>query len=99
MTHGCRPRLTIVAMFKLANGWLGTSFLPEHAAVFLDHLQTGLARSQRSMADLDVQAGGYFEVGEDVENLIAARKPAMAFTLGGMGSAKTNFYNLSLIHI
>lgn len=78
---------------ELANGWLGTSFLPEHAAVFLDHLQTGLARSQRSMADLDVQAGGYFEVGEDVENLIAARKPAMAFTLGGMGSAKTNFYN------
>ena len=30
---------------------------------------------------------------DDVERLIAARKPAMAFTLGGMGSAKTNFYN------
>ena len=25
--------------------------------------------------------------------MIEARKPAMAFTLGGMGSAKTNFYN------
>ena len=30
---------------------------------------------------------------DDVERLIAARKPAMALTLGGMGSAKTNFYN------
>ena len=29
----------------------------------------------------------------DVEHMIEARKPAMAFTLGGMGSAKTNFYN------
>ena len=30
---------------------------------------------------------------DDVDRLIAERKPAMAFTLGGMGSAKTNFYN------
>lgn len=78
---------------ELANGWLGTSFLPEHAGVFLEHLKKGLAASNRSLDDLDVQAGGYFEVGEDVERLIAERKPAMAFTLGGMGSAKTNFYN------
>jgi len=78
---------------ELANGWLGTSFLPEHADVFLEHLKKGLTASNRSLDDLDVQAGGYFEVGEDVERLIAERKPAMAFTLGGMGSAKTNFYN------
>ena len=64
---------------ELADGWLGTSFVPEQSHVFL--------------ADIDIQTGGYFEMSDDVERLIAARKPAMAFTLGGMGSAKTNFYN------
>ncbi len=78
---------------ELANGWLGTSFIPEHADVFFDHLRAGAAKAGRSLQDLDIQAGGYFEVGENVEELIAARKPALAFTLGAMGSAKTNFYN------
>jgi F420-dependent oxidoreductase-like protein len=78
---------------ELADGWLGTSFIPEHADVFLDHLESGAAKAGRSLADLDIQAGGYFEIGDNVEQLIAARKPAMAFTLGAMGSAKTNFYN------
>ncbi len=78
---------------ELADGWLGTSFIPEHADVFFDPLAAGAARAGRSLSDLDIQAGGYFEVGEHVEALIAARKPALAFTLGAMGSAKTNFYN------
>ncbi len=78
---------------ELANGWLGTCYLPEHAHVFLDDIKAGARKTGRSIADLDIQAGGYFEVSEDVERLIAERKPAMAFTLGAMGSAKTNFYN------
>ena len=32
-------------------------------------------------------------LGDNVEALIAARKPAIAFAMGAMGSAKTNFYN------
>jgi F420-dependent oxidoreductase-like protein len=78
---------------ELADGWLGTSFLPEHADVFFDHLRAGAEKAGRTLADIDIQTGGYFEVGEDVERLINERKPAMAFTLGAMGSAKTNFYN------
>jgi alkanesulfonate monooxygenase SsuD/methylene tetrahydromethanopterin reductase-like flavin-dependent oxidoreductase (luciferase family) len=78
---------------ELADGWLGTSFIPEHADVFFDHLKAGAAKAGRSLSDIDIQAGGYLEVGENVEELIAARKPAMAFQLGAMGSAKTNFYN------
>jgi len=78
---------------ELANGWLGTCFLPEHADVFFGDLGAGASRAGRSLQDLDIQAGGYFEVGENVEQLITERKPAMAFTLGAMGSAKTNFYN------
>ncbi|NKB96968.1 MAG: LLM class flavin-dependent oxidoreductase [Pseudomonadales bacterium] len=78
---------------ELADGWLGTCYLPEHANVFLDDIKAGASKTGRSIGDLDIQAGGYFEVSEDVERLIAERKPAMAFTLGAMGSAKTNFYN------
>lgn len=78
---------------ELANGWLGTSFLPEHADVFFDHLEAGAKKAGRSLQDIDIQAGGYFEVSDDVEGLIKKLKPGMAFTLGGMGSAKTNFYN------
>lgn len=78
---------------ELANGWLGTCFLPEHADVFFNDLRAGADKAGRSLQDLDIQAGGYFEIGENVEQMIAARKPAMAFTLGAMGSPKTNFYN------
>ena len=78
---------------ELADGWLGTCFLPEQGNVFLDDLRLGAANAGRSLADIDIQTGGYFEMSDDVDRLIAERKPAMAFTLGGMGSAKTNFYN------
>ncbi len=78
---------------ELADGWLGTSFIPEAAEVFLERIRQGLKKSGRRMQDIDIQIGVGFEVGDDVERMIAARKPAMAFTLGGMGSAKTNFYN------
>ena len=78
---------------EVANGWLGTSFIPEHADVFFDHIKKGLDKAGRSWADIDIQVGGGFEVGDDVERMIEARKPGMAFQLGGMGSANTNFYN------
>ncbi len=78
---------------ELADGWLGTSFIPEAAEVFLKHIKKGLQKSHRSMQDIDIQIGGSFEIGDDLERMIASRKPAMAFTLGGMGSATTNFYN------
>src|SRR5213594_1706374 len=78
---------------EVADGWLGTSFMPEHARVFLDHLEAGAKRAGRSLADLDLQAGGAVAFGDDVERLIAARKPGLAFTLGAMGSRQHNFYN------
>jgi len=78
---------------ELASGWLGTSFIPEEADIFLDPLKRGLAKSGRTLSDIDVQVGGSLEIDDDVERLIEARRPAMAFTLGGMGSAQTNFYN------
>src|SRR5213593_3068915 len=44
---------------EIADGWLGTSFMPEHASVFLDHLAVGAKRAGRSLdaLDLHVSAG------------------------------------------
>jgi len=78
---------------EIADGWLGTSFMPEHARVFLDHIEAGARRVGRSLSALELHAGGHLAFGDDVERLIAARKPGLAFTLGAMGSRQHNFYN------
>jgi F420-dependent oxidoreductase-like protein len=78
---------------ELADGWLGTSFTPEHAEAHLAHLRRGAERAGRSLADLDIAVGGALAFTDDVERVVATLKPRMAFTLGAMGSAKTNFYN------
>jgi F420-dependent oxidoreductase-like protein len=76
-----------------ADGWLGTSFTPEHAAAHLDHIRRGAQSAGRKLADLDIQVGGTVAFGDDLEALVEPLKPALAFTLGAMGSASTNFYN------
>jgi alkanesulfonate monooxygenase SsuD/methylene tetrahydromethanopterin reductase-like flavin-dependent oxidoreductase (luciferase family) len=78
---------------EIADGWLGTSFMPEHARVFLDHLEAGAVRAGRALSQLDLQAGGTVAFSDDVDRLIAPRKPGLAFTLGAMGSREHNFYN------
>lgn len=79
---------------ELADGWVGTSFIPEHADVFFDSLKKGADRAGRSLAEIDIQApGGAVVLSDDVEKLIPARKPGLAFTLGAMGSRQHNFYN------
>jgi F420-dependent oxidoreductase-like protein len=78
---------------ELADGWLGTSFIPEHAEAHLEHLRAGAAKAGRSLSDLDLAVGGPVAFCEDPEPLLRQFKPRVAFTLGAMGSPKTNFYN------
>ena len=78
---------------EIADGWLGTSFMPEHARIFFDPLAAGAARSGRRLGDLDLHAGGTLAFGDDLDRLLARRKPGLAFTLGAMGSRRHNFYN------
>jgi F420-dependent oxidoreductase-like protein len=82
---------------EIANGWLGTSFVPEGAAdAYFAHLDEGLTRSGRSRTDLDVCQGAEVAFAPDEDALramVAGRKKELAFSLGGMGSASTNFYN------
>jgi len=76
-----------------ADGWVGTSFTPEHAEAHLAYLRRGAVAAGRSLADIDVQAGGTVAFGDDLDALVEPLKPGMAFTLGAMGSPTTNFYN------
>lgn len=77
----------------VAQGWLGTSFTPEHAGAHLDYIDAGAKAAGRSLADVDIQVGGAVGFADDLLPLIDALRPGMAFTLGAMGSPTTNFYN------
>ena len=82
---------------RVADGWLGTSFVPEGAGeAYFAHLDAGLAAAGRVRADLDVCQGAEIALFDDEDALaahVAGRRSELAFSLGGMGSSATNFYN------
>ena len=78
---------------EMADGWLGTSFVPEGADAFTSHIRRGAERAGRRLDDVDLSQGGDVAFTDDLEPLIATRKRGLAFSLGGMGSPTTNFYN------
>ena len=70
--------------------------MPEGATTYFSYLDEGLARSGRSRADLDICQGAEVAFAADEDSLrtmVTARKKELAFSLGGMGSASTNYYN------
>jgi F420-dependent oxidoreductase-like protein len=82
---------------EIADGWLGTSFVPEGAGdAYFAHLDEGLAAAGRGRADIDICQGAEVAFAADEDELtgmVAGRKKELAFSLGGMGSSSTNFYN------
>lgn len=77
---------------EVADGWLGTSFIPDSSDHVLAHLRAGAERAGRSLSDLDLQINATIDVDDDVDRLLGKYRPAAAFTIGAMGSATTNFY-------
>jgi len=67
--------------------------MPEHAGVFFDHIAAGATKAGRTLADIDLQAGGSVCFSDDLDRLVARHRPGLAFTLGAMGSKEHNFYN------
>ena len=55
----------------VADGWLGTSFIPEHSDVMLDPIRAGAEKAGRSFDDIDIQVSGQVLVSDDVDDLIA----------------------------
>jgi F420-dependent oxidoreductase-like protein len=79
---------------EIANGWIGTSFIPEHARIFFDSIEAGARKAGRSLSDLDLQVhAGAVAFSDDLERLVASLKVPLAFQMGAMGSRKHNFYN------
>lgn len=76
-----------------ADGWLGTSFSPEHADAHFAYIEAGAKAAGRSLTDIDMNVAVSVALGNNVEELIQSRKPGVAFNMGAMGSATTNFYN------
>ena len=77
---------------ELADGWIGGSFIPETAEVFLRHLRAGAERAGRTLADLDLQIPLSVEFTDDIEEAGKRHARGYGFTFGAMGSLRNNFY-------
>ncbi|MEP6870949.1 MAG: LLM class flavin-dependent oxidoreductase [Anaerolineaceae bacterium] len=77
---------------EIADGWLASSFTADNSKPLLDSIRRGAERAGRDFDDIEKQAGGVVEFGDDLEKLIAPRKSGFAFEIGAMGSPEHNFY-------
>jgi F420-dependent oxidoreductase-like protein len=82
---------------ELCDGWLGASFMPEHAEISFRHIRTGLERAGRSLEGFDLQAGGAVWFTDDVDAAVESMRRGLAFSLGAMGSRQHNFYNAAYV--
>ncbi|MEV6669711.1 LLM class F420-dependent oxidoreductase [Streptomyces sp. NPDC051162] len=79
---------------EIADGALVVFFAPEHAEeTTLGALRAGRARIGKDLDGFDLAPTVPMAVGEDVNALADLFRPYTALYVGGMGSAKQNFYN------
>lgn len=78
---------------EVADGWIGTSFVPEAAEVFLGPIRRGAEAVGRDLDELDLTVAVGLEITEDVDEAARRHARGYAFTFGAMGSKDQNFYN------
>lgn len=79
---------------EIADGALVVFFAPEHAEeTTLGALRAGRARIGKDLDGFDLAPTVPMAVGDDVNALADLFRPYTALYVGGMGSAKQNFYN------
>lgn len=83
---------SLEATGEIADGWLASSFAADNAKPLLDAIRRGAERAGRDFNAIERQAGGVVQFGDDLDKLIAPRKPGFAFEIGAMGSPEHNFY-------
>ena len=66
---------------EAAQGWLGTSFSPDHPEAHLDYLSAGAEKAGRPLNDLDLCVSVRVEIGDDVDEMIQRRKKGVAFNI------------------
>lgn len=79
---------------EIAEGWLPLFYLPSKAdEAFGDAVKAGLAKRDPELPPLDVCAGGFVAIGDDVKHQLDNTRAHTALYVGGMGSKGQNFYN------
>jgi F420-dependent oxidoreductase-like protein len=78
---------------ELADGWVGNSFFPETADVFIGPIRAAAEAAGRKPADVELTVSVSVEFTDEVEEAARRHAEGYAFTFGAMGSATTNFYN------
>ena len=86
------PKNTALAG-EIADGWIPMLLSPEHLGEARSLLEEGAARSGRSLAGFDIAPSVNLLISDDVDAARDAVRPLIALYVGGMGSAKQNFYN------
>lgn len=78
---------------ELADGWIGTAFMPEAAEAFLGPIRAGAKAAGRRLDDVELTVAAGLEFTDDIEAAGRRHAAGYAFTIGAMGSPSTNFYN------
>lgn len=79
---------------EVADGWLPIFFAPrQYDDVFRPHVEEGLARAGKQMADFDVAPMTPVVVDDSLDACYNALRPMIALYIGGMGARNKNFYN------
>jgi F420-dependent oxidoreductase-like protein len=86
------PKNTALAG-EIADGWIPMLLSPEHVGEARTLLEEGAARGGRSLGGFDIAPSVNMLISEDVDAARDAVRPLIALYVGGMGSAKQNFYN------
>ena len=77
----------------LADGWLGTCFVPDEPEAHLSFLRQGAEGAGRKLEDLTLCVDATVAITDDPERLYPMLKAQLAFQLSAMGSPTMNFYN------
>lgn len=78
---------------RVADGWLGASFSPDYSDAHFEYIRRGAAVAGRKFEDIEIHVPCSIAIDDDCTASIEKRRSEVAFSLGAMGSKKTNFYN------
>jgi len=78
---------------EIADGWLAIFFDPDIAAGSIGRIRRAALAAGRDPGLIDINASIPVSVGDDPEVAANRVRPFAALYIGGMGSAKTNFYH------
>jgi F420-dependent oxidoreductase-like protein len=79
---------------EIGDGWLPIFFSPQrYDAIFKPHVDAGLAKAGKSLADFDIAPTVSVVIEDNLEVAYNMLRPMLALYIGGMGAKGKNFYN------